>query len=263
VQSLDDDRLALLGRRHDSDQALRALDLALASKARVSADFIFATPGSHSEIIAGEVEILAASGIEHVSAYELTLAQGTPLFSRVQSRQLRAVRENECIEQWIAVDEALSQVGMTCYEISNFAKTNRQCLHNASYWRGGLYAGLGAGAHGHMRWNGAHVRYSNGKDVLGYLRPTSLSVDAPVADGSMEVLRPSQRAVELIMLGLRTAEGVHWPSVRRCLKTQKDVEMFDQEANRVVKSGYASWKDDHLAPNRAGMFLADEIASWF
>lgn len=263
VQSLDDERLALLGRRHDSDQALRALDQALGSGARVSADFIFATPDSDSELIAAEVQSLAASGIEHMSAYELTLVQGTPLFSRVRSTQLKVVNDDECVDQWVALDEALSQVGMTRYEISNFAKTNCLCLHNVSYWRGGLYAGLGAGAHGHLRRNGARIRYSNGRDILGYLRETPLSVDAPVAGGSMEVLRPSQQAVELIMLGLRTAEGVHWPSVRRRLDTQKAVEMFDQEAHRVVKSGYASWKGDYLAPNTAGMLLADEIATWF
>ncbi|MCU0662045.1 MAG: radical SAM family heme chaperone HemW [Myxococcota bacterium] len=262
VQSLDDERLKLLGRRHDAASALLALEQAKSSGAETSADLIYATPGSSSEGIAAEVDRLAGQGVDHVSAYELTLSKGTTLARLVETGQLEALDENETLAQWHAVEQGLGRHGLLRYEVSNFARPGRQCRHNALYWRGGLYAGLGAGAHGHLRKGEAWIRYANGTDIDRYLVNAAGSAFAPLEGGQAEVVEAAQRAIELVMLGLRTVEGVHWPLVRACLTEAKAGE-FLRVAARIVGNGYAQWRGDHLAPTPCGMLMADELASWF
>lgn len=262
TQSLDPERLALLGRRHDEKQAEIAIAQALHSGAAVSADLIYATPGSSAQAVAAEAMRLASLGVEHVSAYELTLAPGTPMARRVAAGVLHAVDEDEVLAQWFAVEEALSQAGLARYEVSNFALEGRECHHNQLYWRGGIYAGLGAGAHGHLRKGGHWIRYANGPDLTRYLEASARIDDEPLAGGHQEIVSPIDHARELVMLGLRTVEGCDWSAVTACLDPA-EVARFDAVAERLVNLGHAQRKNGQLTPSPAGMLLADELASWF
>jgi putative oxygen-independent coproporphyrinogen III oxidase len=265
VQALDGERLRWLGRRHGVDEAVRALRLARASGAgAVSADFIYGTPGHGPAEAAAEARALVGYGADHVSAYELTVARGTPLGRRAAKGDLGLPGEDALVEIWDAVGAALAGFGLERYEVSSHAAAGKRSRHNENYWRGGGYVGLGSGAHGFLAGGAGRLRYANSRVLDDYLDaalagrfPESVggigegAVSDPIDDGA--------RARELVMLGLRWIEGVDLDELEK-LAGAKRVAAF---SSTLVRDGHARIKGPRLAPTREGMLLADCLAERF
>ena len=213
VQALDDQRLRALDRRHDRAGALQTLrqlvDLLAAGRLQsASGDLIFGGPGQTLADLEADLVAILALGLPHLSAYGLTIEPGTPLAERI-ARGL-AVPPDEALqsEMLARVPEVAARYGLARYEVSNFAQPGHQSRHNLVYWRGGSYLALGVSAHGFVApaHPGDHgERWGNLRDNDAWLAAIEAG-DEPVA--LRERIEPTDHVDELLLTGLRLAEGV-------------------------------------------------------
>lgn len=209
IQSLDDGRLKFLGRLHDAETALRALVLARRHFARVSGDLMFGMPGQDVAALEREVRRLVDTGVEHVSAYSLTIEQGTVFGELAKKGRLPLAEEEETAAMFVAVEPLFMELGFDRYEVSNFARPGAEARHNQHYWRSGAYLGLGAAAVGCLdQGQGRARRYRNEPDGDRYLVATTAT-----REESEERLDAQMILREALMLGLRTAEGIDLAAV--------------------------------------------------
>jgi oxygen-independent coproporphyrinogen III oxidase len=267
AQSMDPGRLAWLGRRHGVGDVGRAIAAARgAGDVSVSADLIYGTPGLTPERAAEEARRLAALGVDHVSAYELTVAAGTPLGRRAATEPLGLPDEAALVEAWDAIGEALLAFGLERYEVSSFAKAGRRCRHNERYWRGEAYAGLGAGAHGHVVGDGRRLRYANSARLDAYLDAASEgrfpANGGGVGEGaSDDPVSAEGAAVELVALGLRWTDGVDLDALAALLPSETG--RIARFAAALEAEGNARRLGGRLVPTRDGMLFADGLAARF
>jgi putative oxygen-independent coproporphyrinogen III oxidase len=214
VQSLDEGRLRFLGRWHSAEQGLAAVRAALASgMPRVSADLIYGVSQQSAAAAASEVRVLAELGVTHLSAYSLTIEPQTAFGALARKGRLPLALEDAVADSFVAVDEALGELGFEHYEISNFAREGHSAEHNLGYWRGLDYVGLGCGAWGTVSRRGERFRYRNRPQPQGYMETASaLRVHDSEAlrglENESEALAPDMLLSEALLLGLRLAEGV-------------------------------------------------------
>ncbi len=201
VQSLNDDELILLGRIHNAETALRALDLLNASFPRVNADVMVGLPNSDLSKTEHTVTAVLNSGVGHLSCYGLQLERGTPLCREVKSGLVSVPDDDEAAEQYDLCRELAAQKGLSRYEISNFARTGEECLHNLNYWECGEYLGIGVAAHGYI----GGVRYANALARANYIDKLNRGVKPSVSRKRITI---AEQKSERIMLGLRLAEGM-------------------------------------------------------
>lgn len=207
VQSLRDDHLRFLGRLHDRAGALDAVRAARGAVPRVSGDLMFGMPGQTPEGLRVEIGELLAEGLDHISAYALTIEPGTQFGTLQRLGRLRVADEDAYASMYEHAEQAFADAGLAHYEVSNYARPGQEARHNLHYWRGGAYLGLGAAAVGMLESSSGHgaFRWTNRKDPARYLRA--------IAEGRLEYeeeesLSPDDRVREALMLGLRTSEGV-------------------------------------------------------
>lgn len=201
IQSLTPSVLASLGRVHDAAAASRALRQAASSGiSHVNADLIFGTPSESMADWRRTLEEVVEAGVDHVSAYALTIEQGTPLHALVERGSVPAPDEDDQADKYEFCHAYLSERGFRRYEVSNWAKPGAECRHNLGYWQAGDYFGFGAGAHSHFDGR----RSWNVKSVQGYIE------QSPLVEDDNEII--SDRVSEAAVLGLRLAEGIDVPS---------------------------------------------------
>ena len=203
VQSLEPGDLVSLGRDHRMGEGLAAVEAARASGfSRMSADIILGAPGSRQPL--ASVAAMAERAVPHLSVYELTVEEGTPLAQRVARGEVVPESEDRLAELYLAADELLSASGYEHYEVSSYARPGARAVHNSLYWRGAEFLGLGAGAASFQRRaEGGGVRWSNHRSVGRYLASPP---DARRAE--VDPLSAADLAADRIWLGLRTSDGV-------------------------------------------------------
>ncbi|MQX37991.1 radical SAM family heme chaperone HemW [Roseospira navarrensis] len=202
VQALDDAALRFLGRRHDAGEALAALDLARAVFPRVSLDLIYARPGQTPDAWAAELDRALGFAPDHLSLYQLTIEKGTAFFAAHRDGAFALPDEDTAADLFDLTRETTAAAGLPAYETSNHARPGAACRHNLVYWRGGDYVGLGPGAHG--RLGGVATRTIAAP--AGWLAQVAREGHGLQA---RTPLSPPDRAVELLMMGLRLTEGIH------------------------------------------------------
>lgn len=202
VQSLSDDILHWMGRRHDSARAVRAVEILHACGVKnLSVDLIFGIDGMSDEILESTVEKVLEWRPEHLSCYQLGIEEGSGLGGMVRDGRYEEASDTDCRRQYDYLCGRLREAGYHHYEISNWAVPGYESRHNSAYWRRVPYVGLGPGAHSFMVFpDGRQVRSWNSERAAGW---TSES----------ETLSPEEIREETLMLGLRTAEGL--PDGRR------------------------------------------------
>jgi len=214
-----------------------------------------------------EVRVLAAEGVEHISAYALTVAEGTPLAESIRRGEERAPDEGEVAEAYLAVSEELTSTGYEHYEVSNFARSGHRCVHHLHVWRGGQYVGLGAGAVGCVGGEGGgRVRTRNVGEVARYLGAMGR---VGVGDGEgleglaeeREELGGEALMLERVMLGLRMSEGVDIEAVGRELGVAGWTRGRERAAAELVRMGRLERDGGRVRiPRRAWLWENDTVA---
>lgn len=214
VQSLSDDNLRSVGRVHDAATA-RAAAARIAKKFdNFSLDIIVGLPYDTPQLVRDEVREVGGLA-PHVSVYELTLEEGTPLAVAAEEGRVWLPDDDEIADYMETATDALAECGLERYEVSNFARRGFECRHNLGYWTREEYLGLGAGAHSLVKTarDGSplarEIRFASPKDLNAYIGGVNCVEsfdDVPRVE--MSVLSPADVRTELVMLGLRTREGV-------------------------------------------------------
>jgi oxygen-independent coproporphyrinogen-3 oxidase len=205
LQSLSDAALRRLGRNHDAASARRAVERALQAFARVSVDMIYALPEQTRRDWAAELRACIALGPEHVSPYQLTIEPGTPFHRAVGRGTLRPPPEDRAADLYEVTQSTLGEAGYEAYEVSNHARgADARSRHNLICWRGQDYLGIGPGAHGRMTLAGERRASIAAKSIGDYVR----QVDGGLEPARWERLADRDVAIERLLMGLRTIEGV-------------------------------------------------------
>ncbi len=206
IQSLDDEDLRKLGRRHTVGEARAAFDIARALFERVSFDLIYARQDQTVAAWEGELAEALGMAVDHLSLYQLTIEDGTPFAARQSAGKLRGLPDEDlAAEMYEVTQQITASSGFSAYEVSNHAREGQESRHNLIYWRHGDYAGIGPGAHGRL--------------TLGGQRMATEAVTLPVAwlervertgsgDLGREALSQDDMLAEFLMMGLRLVEGV-------------------------------------------------------
>lgn len=259
TQSLRASELEYLGRLHDPGGARAAVSAALSVEGlRVSTDLIFGLPEQAPAGARAQALELAALGLEHVSAYQLTIEPGTRFGELAKRGRLPRADDGVVAAAFGEVDAALTGAGFEHYEISNYAKPGQRSRHNLGYWRGDDYLGLGCAAVGFVRDGGRGRREKNETEPGRYMHnahdPGALAAFAEDLDGEA-MLR------ERIMLGLRIADGVDLARAREELGVEPWTPERAREVERLVARGRLERAGDVLTIPRAAWLFADDTAA--
>jgi putative oxygen-independent coproporphyrinogen III oxidase len=200
--------LATLERTHDPANVAAAVAACRAAGLQVSLDLIYGTPGESLQDWRTSLETALALEPDHVSAYALTVEEGTKLAAQVRRGTVPMPEDDDEADKYELADAMLAGAGYDWYEISNWARAaDRQCRHNVAYWAGDDWWGIGPGAHSHV----GGVRWWNVKHPAAYA--ARLGEGTSPAHGR-EVLTPGQRHDERVLLGVRLAAGLPLDVVR-------------------------------------------------
>ena len=201
VQSFQDELLQLIGRRHNAQQAIEAVQMAQeAGFDNLSIDLIYALPGQTMEQWKADIEKALRLGIQHISTYGLMYEEGTALTKMRDRGEIQETDEETENAMYDYLCERLKEAGFVHYEVSNFALPGYEAKHNSSYWDGTPYVGVGAGAHSYIR----NIRSWNPCDLEAYIR----GIEEGTLVRESETLSEKDLYNERIMLGLRTRKGV-------------------------------------------------------
>ena len=203
IQSFDDTLLRWMGRRHDSRRAVEAFGiLREAGFDNIGIDLISGISHLDDSVWKDTLRQAAALSPEHISAYQLSIEEGSALAAMVRDGRYEEADAEQCRRQYDILCDTLAAAGYRHYEISNFAKPGREALHNSAYWRRQPYVGLGPGAHSLTFSTPAH---GNGREAD---RRSWNSCTLPRWTSGSEILSPAEIREERIMLGLRTDRGI-------------------------------------------------------
>lgn len=249
AQALDDALLNAVGRVHDKAAAIAAFRaLRTAGFDNVGLDFIWGLPDETLASWKTQLSEAVALGPEHLSCYGLTLEEGTPLFRERAS--LNFPDEEESAAMYEEGGDLLESAGYEQYEISNYAKPGRACRHNLGYWAGEDYLGLGPDA----------VSCLNGRRVT---QPSDLgawlsAVDAGQDAAETEILGFRERVEELVMLRLRTAEGLRLDDYR--VLTGRDFLADNRSLiDALTRRSMAELRNGRFFLTRKGMLVSNAV----
>ena len=205
VQALNDTDLKVLGRLHNTAEALTAIGLARDIFPRMSFDLIYARPQQRPDDWARELEYAIDLAADHLSLYQLTIEEGTPFWGLHKAGKL-IVPDGELSGELYELTQTVTTAhGLPAYEVSNHARPGAESQHNLTYWRYGDYAGIGAGAHGRLTMPQGKVATANERNPEAWLASVTERGHGMIETTPLET---SEQADELLLMGLRLREGM-------------------------------------------------------
>ena len=233
VQSFSNKKLKLLNRAHTDKDAKRAiLDAYEIGYKNLSLDLIYATHGDTKELLNNDLKIAFSLPVNHLSAYALTIEEGTPFESKPHMSE-----ETLELTNWIF--QTISKSGFKQYEISNFG--TYQSSHNTGYWKYKDYIGLGSGAVGKLELQ----RFYPTTIIEDYIKnPLNIRV---------EQLTYEDKKIEQIFLGFRSCIGVDAAILNSKEKIRADVLV---EEKKLYFQNGVFYNEDYLLADEITLFLS-------
>ncbi len=237
VQSFDDEELLFMNRRHNAAQAEESVKMAQrAGFDNITIDLIFGVKGFGEDILRRSIAVALSLGVQHISAYHLTIEHGTAFARKVERGALSVVSDEVSQAEYDLLDRELSAAGFEHYEVSNYALSAYRSKHNSSYWHGVHYLGVGPAAHS---FNGDVRRFAV-ESIEGYL-------DGGAGRYNEEVLTQVDRYNEYIMTSLRCSSGIDLNEIE---------SKFSQELYKFAVEGVKCWlKDGKLRADEAKIYI--------
>lgn len=252
LQALDNEALAFLGRAHDVDEGLGALDTARRIFDRVSFDLIYARPGQSESDWEAELARALSFGTGHLSLYQLTIEPGTRFATLAAQGKLTPVDPDHGATLYELTQAMTAQAGIPSYEISNHARPGQESRHNLIYWRYGDYVGIGPGAHG-RRGGMATLRHKKPENWMGAVDRNGNGLQQEVP------LQAEGKAREALLMGLRLGEGVDLARIAGLSGLPIDALVDDRAIDRMNDLGLVWRTGNRLQVSPAGMLLLDAI----
>lgn len=252
VQSFFDEDLHLMNRNHNASQAMEAIENAVKIFDNVSLDLMFGLPYSGLQRWRDNLKFATDLGVRHISTYNLTIEEKTALERKVKRNELKIEEDTTLNEMYLYTIDYLTCKGFTQYEISNFGIENYWSQHNIGYWKGIYYLGFGPSAHS---YNGTSRRW-NISNLNNYI--TALSNSKNYCE--IEALTPHNLYNEYVLTRLRTIFGVDISEIKANFGNPF-ASYFEKEAETFIKQNQLIQADNIYKLTRAGMLIADYIAS--
>jgi len=233
VQSFDERMLKALGRIHDAGEARRAVDAALASFDNVNLDLMYGLPEQTADMARADLEQGIATGVPHLSAYQLTIEPNTVFFSKPP----KLPEHDLSADMQIMIEELLLENQFEHYETSAFARPGHRSRHNLNYWQFGDYLGIGAGAHGKVSFPERITRHSRMKQPREYLAAANTLVEereVPAREIPFEFMLNALRLLEgfeVKLFGERT--GLPLSSVEKSLEKAENKGLLERDWQRI------------------------------
>ena len=276
IQALNDADLRVLGRDHTTAESLQCIKEAKSLfPGRVSLDLIFGRPKQSMLSWQQELQDVLQICDDHLSLYQLTLEQGTALFKLHEKGKITVPGTDLMAEMYEGAVNALEDAGFVRYEVSNFARNGAESEHNKAYWMGSQYIGVGPGAHGrfvpqncpnndNQAKGSAPTIYSTREAKIQTLEPHPWMLEVETrGHGTRKRVQQSQQDMleELLMLGLRTRQGIlesHWREVSKG-QTLLDIFQENDAVRKLIKQGFLEIDEIGLRATRRGMSVLDSI----
>ena len=250
IQSLNDNELKTLNRRHDATKAIKSLEIIAKHFDNFSVDIMYGLPGQTIESLHKTLDGVLKYHPTHISAYALSLEPGTALCDMSGKGLIETKDEDFVVNCYNVVNEILEQRNYVHYEVSNYCLPGFEAQHNSNYWNGSKYLGLGAAAHSYngetRKWNVASVG-----DYINCIDKNERYYDFETLDDVMKYN-------EYVMLGLRTNKGIDFQYIK---------DFFGEEFYHTALHGiegvnelFILYNSDKFILNDAGLFVADGIA---
>lgn len=253
IQSFIDEDLVWMNRAHNADEALLAVERAReAGFENLTVDLIYGLPNWKGDEWEANLERLFNLRVPHFSAYILTVEDRTVLGKNVARGKQRLADESAIEDQYKALCLAASTAGYDHYEVSNFALPNARARHNAAYWAGNPYLGIGPGAHS---FDG-RVRRWNHSSNHGYIK----AIGQNQGFWESETLSAVDRHNEQLLTGLRTSRGIDLGDFSPGLSPAEHPETSEDWSARLAQGDLMPTPDGRYRIPEARWLLADNIA---
>ena len=247
-QSLNDKLLKFLDRLHSAKQCIVAFEEArTAGFENINTDMIFNIPGQSLDILSENLKSVIKLQPEHISSYSLTVEKGTMLYSNVTKGKIVMPDEELDYNMYELTSSIMSNNRYTQYEASNYAKKNKECLHNLHYWNLDPYIAFGPSAHGYD----GKKRWWNHRSLNLYL---SIIKKNKLPIKNSEILSTKNKFNEIIMNGLRTSKGINIEKLNR-ITTQINID------KKIKKWPQLVMEDKYLRLKDNNFMLLDEITA--
>ena len=247
-QSLDDKLLKFLDRLHSAKQCILAFEEArIAGFENINTDMIFNIPGQSLDILSENLKSVIKLQPEHISSYSLTVEKGTMLYSNVSKGKVVMPDEELDYNMYEMTSSIMSDNRYSQYEASNYAKSDKECLHNLHYWNLDPYIAFGPSAHGYD----GEKRWWNHKSLNLYL---TLLKENKLPIKNSEILSTKNKFNEIIMNGLRTSKGINIEKLNR-ITTSINIDKKIQKWPQLVM------QDKYLRLRDNDFMLLDEITA--
>ncbi len=251
VQSFKSELLQFLSRIHSSDDVFRTFQSARdAGFENINCDLIYNIPGQSLEDWRFDLNTLVNLNPEHISAYSLTVEQGTKLFELLQNKSILMAPEKLHEHFNTLTLSTLTKNNYNQYEISNYSIPNKECLHNLHYWKNDFYLGFGPSAHsydGKKRWN----NFSNLDKYIALLENGKSSIE------TFDDITEIKRINEIIGFGLRMTNGFKISRIPSNLSNQFQKQLKQTQIKfpkMIIK------ENNRIKLIQKGMNFADTIA---
>ena len=250
VQATDNNLLKLIGRRHSFQQAQKAFrDARQAGFDNISLDLMYGLPSQTRRDWADTLSKIVEMHPEHISCYGLKLEPGTKMYREYKDSPILP-DDDEQADMYSYAAEMLERYGYKQYEISNFSAPGFESRHNLKYWNMDDYISFGPGAHSCV----GNIRYSYIKDLREYIAGVHRKVS--IVD-EYEEITPLERAVEYVMLGMRTSRGIsRYDYVTR---TQCDWRPIRQVLEAFKEKGWVKQTEDRYAFTVPGFLISNTL----
>ena len=254
AQTFDDKRLVFLHRRHTSEQVEEAVSLLQEAGIRnISIDLIYGFPDQTMEEWHHDIQQALQLNVEHISAYCLSVEEGTVLDRLVGQGKIRPADEESCLAMYYHLMDLLKNAGYEHYEISNFAKPCYQSRHNSGYWYRSPNKGLGAAAHSYD----IQTRQWNVSDLKAYIHQVNEGL-IPVEE--REIIDMPTHYNDYVMTSLRTCEGIDIHYVAQQFP-QQYMRYLQQQSEKHIGHHLLETQNHHLRLTKEALFISDSIIS--
>jgi len=254
VQSFIDAELSFLGRRHNAEKAIAAVQLCKkAGFENISIDLMYGLPTQTIRTWEETLDRSLTLDIQHISSYHLIYEKGTELYKKLKKGLIKSKDDDESVAMYLLMNDKLKKAGFEHYEISNFVRNGLFSKHNSSYWTGDSYLGVGAAAHS---YNGSE-RSWNVASIKDYIKGVS---EENGIYSEREILSDKEKYNDFVLTRMRTMWGAK-PQDISDLFGSKYYNYFLKNAEKHINSGNIVGKNDHLIIPEKAMILSDGIIS--
>lgn len=253
IQSFFDEDLKFMNRAHSAEEAKKAIPMLQdAGFDNITIDLIYGTPTMSNDSWKQNLSAAFNLGVNHISAYSLTVEPQTALAHLVKTNKCENIDEEKSAQQFEIMLDAMAREGFVQYEISNFCKEGFYSQHNSNYWLKSSYLGLGPSAHSYnglkRRWN-----ISNNSHYIKKITEGQHCFEE-------EELTLDQRFNEYVLTALRTMWGVSQVEIEKQFGLTVLKELL-QDLDAYFVSNHVEHVEDNICLTNQGKLIADKIAS--